>query len=181
MDRAGVLQQAAQGEVLHDCDTTMKILDLPLGESRPRKPADDESEAELERTGIFTSGIVSTRAGQGSALFFTGRKHVGEYPAAVLARRAHELGPPFQLGVVSGEYLTGTCIAWLHFERPLIYRGHFAGQRLLEKHFEHLIAALSSKLGIDHDKHVLDDLRRRSHLSGNLLILHAFHDERRNP
>jgi hypothetical protein len=64
MDRAGVLQQAAQGEVLHDCDTTMKILDLPLGESRPRKPADDESEAELERTGIFTSGIVSTRAGR---------------------------------------------------------------------------------------------------------------------
>jgi transposase len=91
-----LMQQAAQGEVLHNDDTTMKILSL-LGESQPREPADEESEAESERTGIFTSGIVSTRAGQRIALFFTGRKHAGENLASVLARRAQELGPPIQM------------------------------------------------------------------------------------
>jgi len=93
-----LIQQAAQGEVLHNDDTTMKILAL-MGESRPREPADEESEeeAEAERTGIFTSGIVSTRAGQRIALFFTGRRHAGENLATVLARRAQELGPPIQM------------------------------------------------------------------------------------
>src|SRR5713226_7043854 len=37
----------------------------------------DSSDAP-ERTGVFTSGIVSTRDGQKIALFFTGRKHAGE-------------------------------------------------------------------------------------------------------
>ncbi len=91
-----LMQQAAQGEVLHNDDTTMKILSL-LGESQPREPADEEPEAESERTGIFTSGIVSTRAGQRIALFFTGRKHAGENLASVLAHRAQELGPPIQM------------------------------------------------------------------------------------
>ncbi len=92
-----LIQQAAQGEVLHNDDTTMKILSL-LGESQPREPSDEKSEAQSEdRTGIFTSGIVSTRAGQRIALFFTGRKHAGENLASVLARRAQELGPPIQM------------------------------------------------------------------------------------
>jgi hypothetical protein len=46
---------------------------------------------------VFTSGIVSTQAGQTIALFFTGRKHAGENLAAVLARRAQALGPPIQM------------------------------------------------------------------------------------
>jgi hypothetical protein len=40
---------------------------------------------------------VSTRAEQKIALFFNGRKHAGENLAAVLARRAQELGPPIQM------------------------------------------------------------------------------------
>jgi len=39
----------------------------------------------------------SVRAGQKIALFFTGRKHAGENLAAVLARRAVDLGPPIQM------------------------------------------------------------------------------------
>ena len=50
-----------------------------------------------ERTGIFTSGIVSTKEGRKIALFFTGRKHAGENLADVLRRRASELGPPIQM------------------------------------------------------------------------------------
>ena len=92
-----LIQQAAQGEVLHNDDTTMKILNL-MGENRPRQPsAEDKPNEESERTGIFTSGIVSTRAGRKIALFFTGRKHAGENLATVLALRAEELGPPIQM------------------------------------------------------------------------------------
>ena len=69
-----------------------------MRESRPRHPsAEEELEEKSERTGIFTSGIVSTLAGQKIALFFTGRKHAGENLATVLAQRAEELGPPIQM------------------------------------------------------------------------------------
>jgi hypothetical protein len=82
---------------LHNDDTKMTILAL-MGESRPRQPSvEEELEEASERTGIFTSGIVSTRAGQKIALFFTGRKHAGENLATVLAERAEELGPPIQM------------------------------------------------------------------------------------
>ena len=44
-----------------------------------------------ERTGLFTSGIVSTRPGQKIALYFTGRQHAGENLRDVLAHRAEAL------------------------------------------------------------------------------------------
>jgi hypothetical protein len=50
-----------------------------------------------ERTGLFTSGIVSTAAGRNIALFFTGEKHAGENLTDVLQRRATELGAPIQM------------------------------------------------------------------------------------
>jgi len=50
-----------------------------------------------ERTGIFTSGIVSTRAGRKIALCFTGRQHAGENLADVLKQRAAELPAPIQM------------------------------------------------------------------------------------
>ncbi|MEP7271901.1 MAG: transposase [Acidobacteriota bacterium] len=50
-----------------------------------------------QRTGTFTSGIVSTREGQRIALFFTGRKQAGENLSRVLERRAAEIGPPIQM------------------------------------------------------------------------------------
>ena len=94
-----LIYQAAQGEVVYNDDTTMKILAL-MGKNR-RRPESEETEEEEEedpkRTGIFTSGIVSTRAGQKMALFFTGRKHAGENLADVLAQRAQKLRPPIQM------------------------------------------------------------------------------------
>jgi hypothetical protein len=50
-----------------------------------------------ERTGVFTSGIVSTKDGRKIALFFTGRKHAGENLGDVLRRRAAELKVPIQM------------------------------------------------------------------------------------
>jgi transposase len=88
-----LIRQAAQGEVVHNDDTTMKILAM-----RPaRAPTEECAEEKSERTGVFTSGIVSTREGRRIALFFTGRKHAGENLAEVLSQRAPELGPPIQM------------------------------------------------------------------------------------
>jgi len=95
-----LIHQSAQGEVLHNDNTTMTILEL--GRDGPKEKEEDEDESQesekwKQRKGVFTSGIVSTRAGQKIALFFTGRKHAGENLAAVLARRAVDLGPPIQM------------------------------------------------------------------------------------
>jgi len=70
--------------VVHNDDTSMRVLRLA------REPSD-------ERTGVFTSGIVSTGAGWRIALYFTGRQHAGENLADVLRQRAAELPSPIQI------------------------------------------------------------------------------------
>jgi transposase len=82
--RDELIRQAAQGEVVHNDDTSMRVLRLA------REPSD-------ERTGVFTSGIVSTSAGWKIALYFTGRQHAGENIADVLMQRAAELPSPIQM------------------------------------------------------------------------------------
>src|SRR6516165_5536836 len=93
-----LIRQAAQGEVLHNDDTTVKILEL-MGRRRPEALAGAEGEGieADERSGLFTSGVVALRDGRRSALFFSGRRHAGENLAEVLKRRAAELPPPIQM------------------------------------------------------------------------------------
>ncbi len=79
-----LIRQAAQGEVLHNDDTSMRVLHLA------RAPDD-------ERTGVFTSGVVSIAEGRRIALFFTGRQHAGENIADVLKRRSAALPAPVQM------------------------------------------------------------------------------------
>jgi transposase len=89
-----LIGQAAQGEVLHNDDTSMPVLAL----RRKRRLATENEESDsTERTGVFTSGIVSTAQKQTIALFFTGRQHAGENLANVLRQRAAELAPPMQM------------------------------------------------------------------------------------
>jgi len=83
-----LIRQAAQGEVAHNDDTGMRILKLA------REPA---PEGKPERTGIFTSGIVSRVGTWLIALFFSGWKHAGENLAEVLKRRAPGLPPLIQM------------------------------------------------------------------------------------
>ena len=93
-----LIRLAAQGEVLHNDDTTMKILDLdPGGTSRWAGHDDDGDEVGDDRTGVYTSGILSVTGGQKVALFFTGRRHAGENLSRVLAKRASELPVPVQM------------------------------------------------------------------------------------
>jgi transposase len=94
---AELVRQAAQGEVLHNDDTGIKILAL-MGPEAHAELAPEDGEDPMEgRTGLFTSGIVSVGGGHRIALFFTGRKHAGENLAAVLAERAADLPAPIQM------------------------------------------------------------------------------------
>jgi len=79
---------AAQGDVIHNDDTIMKVLAL-----MQQNNLQDQS----ERKGIFTTGIVSTLNDQKIALFFTGRKHAGENLADLLQQRQSDRSPPIQM------------------------------------------------------------------------------------
>ncbi len=82
--RDELIRQAAQGTVVHNDDTGMRVLMLN------RDPSD-------ERTGVFTSGIVSVDQGRKIALYFTGGRHAGENLAEVLKKRSAELPSPIQM------------------------------------------------------------------------------------
>jgi transposase len=93
-------RQAAQGDVLHNDDTTVKILELmgQRGQAAALASAEGEDADNADqRTGLFTSGVVSLCDGQRVALFFSGRRHAGENLAEVLKLRAQELPPPIQM------------------------------------------------------------------------------------
>jgi hypothetical protein len=81
-------RQAAQGDVVYNDDTTMKILALMQN---------NDQQDQSERKGIFTTGIVSTLNDQKIALFYTSRKHAGENLADLLQQRQSDRSPPIQM------------------------------------------------------------------------------------
>src|SRR6202166_4856020 len=85
-----LIRQAAQGGVVHNDDTSMRVLSLDRG-------AASDVDIAVERTGVFTSGIVSIGEGYRIGLYFTGRKHAGENLADVLKQRAAGLAAPIQM------------------------------------------------------------------------------------
>ena len=85
--RGSAIRQVAQGEVLHNDDTTVKILELMGQRGQPETVtgAEDEGNDADERTGLFTSGVVALADGHRVALFFSGRRH-----AVALLSNSHE-------------------------------------------------------------------------------------------
>ncbi|MCX6926963.1 MAG: IS66 family transposase [Verrucomicrobia bacterium] len=79
-------RQAAQGEVVHNDDTSMRVLSL-----------DRDVDISPERTGVFTSGVVWVFQGRRIPLFFTGCKHAGENLAEMMKQRPTDLPPPIQM------------------------------------------------------------------------------------
>jgi transposase len=79
-------RQAAQAEVVHNDDTSMRVLSL-----------DRDADISPERTGVFTSGLVWIVQGRRIALYFTGCKHAGENLAEVLKLRSPDLPPIIQM------------------------------------------------------------------------------------
>ncbi len=121
-----MVRQTAQGDVVHNAATGVKILEVMVERARQAAledatgdtadhPADDarfaedpgensseDSEPGPDRTGTFTTGIVSTGPASGCpghkiALFLSGRRHAGENLKDVLRRRAGDLPPPIQM------------------------------------------------------------------------------------
>lgn len=93
-----LIRQAAQGTVLHNDDTGVKILER-MG-LRAREQALEETARDGEgpqRTGLFTTGIVAECGEHRVALFFSGNQHAGENLGRVLQERAAALGPPIQM------------------------------------------------------------------------------------
>jgi hypothetical protein len=88
-----LILQGAQGEVVHNDDTWMRVLELMDEKKRGEVLPEDEP----DRRGIFTSNVLSIGEGHSVALFFTGTRHAGENLRQVLARRAQELQPPIQM------------------------------------------------------------------------------------
>jgi transposase len=101
-----LIRQAAQGPLLHNDDTGMRILELTR-ETRQQVLATAGKDVG-ERCGTFTSGIVSVNEARQIALYFTGPKHAGENLADVLARRAAELKAPIQMCDCSTKNTSGT-------------------------------------------------------------------------
>jgi transposase len=79
-----LIRHAAQGSVMHNDDTGMRILKLVR-------------DLEDGRTGTFTSGIVSIWREWKIALYFTGWKHAGENLADVLKQRESDAESPIQM------------------------------------------------------------------------------------
>jgi transposase len=83
-----LVRQAAQGEILQNDDTSMKIL-ANFKETDPQDPN--------SRKGSFTTGVLAIKDERRMALFFTGPKHAGENLEKLLEQRAKDLGPPIQM------------------------------------------------------------------------------------
>src|SRR5215468_2660000 len=80
---------AAQGEVIYQDDTHVRILSLIAENRRPQ--ADDTSEA---RTGMYTTALVVQQGAQTICLYFAGRAHAGENLEALLTHREADRGKP---------------------------------------------------------------------------------------
>lgn len=87
-----LVRLGAQGSVVHNDDTYVRILEL-MGKRRATLLRNGAL-PNPERTGLFTTGIVAIAEGRTIALFFTGRKHAGENLTALLHHRDPGLGPP---------------------------------------------------------------------------------------
>jgi hypothetical protein len=118
-----LVRQAAQGDVLYNDDTTVKILAMMDRQALAEESADEQAEdsaeivadaaetavpacgsqsaaekPEAQRTGMFTTGIVAEiGGGEKIALFLSGHQHAGENLKDVLIQRAADLPPPIQM------------------------------------------------------------------------------------
>ena len=87
-----LVRYGAQGTVIHNDDTVMKILEL----MKERKRFDEEAE-DNDRTGMFTTGIISVVGQRRITLFYTGANHAGENLEQLLGHRDPDSDAPIQM------------------------------------------------------------------------------------
>jgi transposase len=86
-----LLVEAANSPLIHQDDTTMRILDL-------RRPGNAAATGlDPKRKGTFTSNLLAYVQSHPVALYFTGWQHAGENLGQLLSHRAAHLEPPIQM------------------------------------------------------------------------------------
>ena len=108
---------AAQGELLHNDDTPMRVQSLRREIAASQDPD--------QRTGIFTTSIIAQLGPVSVALFFTGQNHAGENLNQLLKGRAAGLAKPMQMCDALSrnepkEFETLLCNCILHARRNFI-------------------------------------------------------------
>ena len=90
-----LVYEAAQGELLQNDDTRMKVLDvIKEAKSSTQKP---EQKKKNRRKTTRTSAIVAHSGDHIIVLYFTGTNNAGENLSQVLEEREDHLGPPLQM------------------------------------------------------------------------------------
>jgi hypothetical protein len=86
---------AAQGELIHQDDTSVRILTLIKENQQIRAHAAAQGVARpTERTGMFTTALVVKLGERLICLYYSGRAHAGENLAALLEQRKADQAPP---------------------------------------------------------------------------------------
>ncbi|HET9645290.1 MAG TPA: transposase [Burkholderiaceae bacterium] len=104
-----LVRQAAQAPLLHNDDTTARVLSL----MKARRQAEAAGKATAKA--INTTGIVAQLSQQHQVvLFITGHAHAGQNLKEVLAQRSRELAAPMQMcdalpANMAGEFTTVLC------------------------------------------------------------------------
>jgi transposase len=91
-----LIREAAQGQVVHNDDTSMKILSTMKEIAAERKKSEKAGQKHRGRVGIFCSGILAVGLHR-IAIFCTGRAHAGENLNEILRQRVAELDAPMQM------------------------------------------------------------------------------------
>lgn len=81
-------KMAANGSLIHNDDTFLKIIEVMLR---------NKQHPDVKRTGMFTTGILSTYEDHKIALFYNSRRHSGENMERLLAKRQEERGTVIQM------------------------------------------------------------------------------------
>ncbi|MDQ2696728.1 MAG: IS66 family transposase [Pseudomonadota bacterium] len=131
---------AAQGEVIYQDDTQVRILAL-MGENRQAEAGG----LEPSRRGMYTTGLVIEQGERIICLYRSGRAHAGENLAALLARREAHRGLP----IVMSDALAANHLA----DETALIRSHCLahGQRqfvALEELFPQPCARVLRDLGV---------------------------------
>jgi transposase len=89
---------AAQGELIHQDDTSVRILTLIKENQQLRAQAAAQGRSRpKERTGMFTTALVIRVGERLIALYYSGRAHAGENLGALLEQREAGLEPPLAM------------------------------------------------------------------------------------
>src|SRR5215470_14518942 len=86
---------AAQGELIYQDDTTVRILALMAANHHAQAHAETQGRARSkDRTGMYTTALVVRVGERTICLYYAGRSHAGENLKALLEQRQAHLGKP---------------------------------------------------------------------------------------